>query len=103
MVVDCHQPLSARLKPLNMPDRFVFLQEKLVINAALGFDTFLVMRHGIRREESSSLADFTGSHSISGQKCRFRKIPPPPPGNISPVVWGKHMEKGIRNRGNVKE
>lgn len=48
-------------------------QDKLVINAALGFDTFLVMRHGIRTEESWSDFQPDASGLIPGTQlgCYF--------------------------------
>ena len=48
---------------------------KLVINAALGFDSFLVMRHGIRNEESweNSPRSLGNSEEILGNQlgCYF--------------------------------
>ena len=45
--------------------------EKLVINAALGFDTFLVMRHGVRPECPPSTEDSRSSVVASSLGCYF--------------------------------
>ena len=48
---------------------------KLVINAALGFDTFLVMRHGVRNKESWVMEESIsiGSKDVPGNQlgCYF--------------------------------
>ncbi len=46
---------------------------KLVINAALGFDSFLVMRHGVRDAASSSVAAAAAADSVPGNRlgCYF--------------------------------
>ena len=43
---------------------------KLVINAALGFDSFLVMRHGARDEGSFE----EGEGDVDVSKCQVRNI-----------------------------
>merc|ERR1719383_1555660 len=48
--------------------------DKLVINAALGFDTFLVMRHGIRinnelKEETGGLPLLVAAHRLGCYFC----------------------------------
>ena len=40
------------------------MPDKLVVNAALGFDTFLVMRHGVRGKPEE-----VGEGLVPGQRC----------------------------------
>ncbi|XP_075039277.1 ubiquitin-like modifier-activating enzyme ATG7 [Mixophyes fleayi] len=62
-----------------LPTVIAASQKKLVINAALGFDTFVVMRHGLKKskqEEASGSSDLLGSSlfsNIPGNKlgCYF--------------------------------
>ena len=46
------------------------LLSQLVINAALGFDSFLVMRHGVRDEGSFE----QGEGDVDVSKCQVRSI-----------------------------
>ena len=50
-------------------DAFVFIQ--LVINSALGFDTFLVMRHGVKKPR---VAMATGEGAAQLQPCMPKTI-----------------------------
>ena len=50
-------------------DAFVFIQ--LVINSALGFDTFLVMRHGVKKPR---VAMATGEEAAQLQPCMPKTI-----------------------------
>lgn len=52
-----------------LPTAMGALYSKLVINAALGFDSYLVMRHGIRTEDSSKKS--TGSIPGCQLGCYF--------------------------------
>ena len=45
------------------------MPEKLVVNAALGFDTFLVMRHGVRGKPEE-----VGEGLVAGQRCFLSSI-----------------------------
>uniref|UniRef100_A0A4W4DWI9 Ubiquitin-like modifier-activating enzyme ATG7 n=1 Tax=Electrophorus electricus TaxID=8005 RepID=A0A4W4DWI9_ELEEL len=48
-----------------LPTVIAASQRKLIVNAALGFDTFVVMRHGLKRNRTSDTGDTSTSSSSS--------------------------------------
>ena len=66
-------PVSDWTKHSHLDSNISCLQEKLVINAALGFDSVLVMRHGVRREKEEGGGAVSALDSITGYQlgCYF--------------------------------
>ena len=47
------------------------LNQQLVMNAALGFDSYLVMRHGVPSDHSAMQEEVVGNHYKGRLGCYF--------------------------------
>uniref|UniRef100_A0AAR2J1I1 Ubiquitin-like modifier-activating enzyme ATG7 n=1 Tax=Pygocentrus nattereri TaxID=42514 RepID=A0AAR2J1I1_PYGNA len=57
-----------------LPTVIAASQRKLIVNAALGFDTFVVMRHGLKKPKASDAGDSSPSSSTASSSL-FSNIP----------------------------
>ncbi|XP_017306286.1 ubiquitin-like modifier-activating enzyme ATG7 [Ictalurus punctatus] len=61
-----------------LPTVIAASQRKLVVNAALGFDTFVVMRHGLKKPKDSDAEDSSASSSLCASDSSSASTPATP-------------------------
>ncbi|KAL7843109.1 hypothetical protein AOLI_G00246210 [Acnodon oligacanthus] len=74
-----------------LPTVIAASQRKLIVNAALGFDTFVVMRHGLKKPKASDAGDSSPSSASSLSDSSSSSTPAIPGASLFSNIPGRRL------------